>query len=364
VNKLGFGFLHLPMIEGTKEVDIEACKVLVDRFLTLGGRYFDTAYTYLGGQSEIALREALVKRHPRDSFAICDKLPGYKVKTPEDCERYFAEQLERCGVEKFDVFMLHWLNRENYAIAEQFDEFGFLRAVKARGQADKIGFSYHDSPELLDEILTAHPCVDVVLLQINYLDWRSPTLQAKELYEVVEKHGKELVVMEPVKGGTLAKLPEDAAAKLAAADPSVSPAGWAIRFAQSLPRVDIVLSGMNDVAQIEENLRDVPPLTESETAALMDVAASMRQSIAIACTGCGYCAPHCPNEIAIPQYFSLYNEYARAPGDGWKMEHIYHKHAEGHGKASDCVGYGACEAHCPQKLPIIETMAKVAKAFG
>lgn len=364
MNKLGFGFLRLPTLDESREVDLEACKALVDCYLARGGRYFDTAYTYLDGQSEIMLREALVKRYPRDAYEICDKMAGYQIQSPEDCERMLAEQLERCGVEKFDVYMLHWLNRENYAICEKFDELGFLERVKARGQADKIGFSYHDSPELLDEILTAHPSVDRVLLQLNYLDWNSPTLQAKELYEVAARHGKEIAVMEPVKGGSLAALPADVAAKLQEWNPGASPAEWALRFAQSLPGVHTVLSGMNTVAQVEENLQPVEPLTEQETAMLLELAESMRRKIAIACTGCGYCFSHCPNEIAIPQYFALYNAYAREPGEGWKMEHIYQKHSATYGKASDCVACGSCEAHCPQKLPIIETLQKVAAAFG
>ena len=366
MNKMGFGFLRLPTVEadGVKKIDFDMCCRLVDSFLAKGGRYFDTAYTYLKGESETMLRESLVKRHPRDAYMIADKLPGYKVKSYEDNEKYFAEMLERCGVEKFDVFMLHWLTAANYRIAEEMNEFGFLRDVKARGQADRIGFSFHDSTELLDEILTAHPEVDCVLVQINYLDWNSLTLQAKQLYDVIVKHGKSVMIMEPVKGGSLAKLPDDVAAKLAAVDPSMSPAAWALKFAQSLENVEVVLSGMNTLEQIDENMRDIEPISGDETAVLMEAAEMLRSTIAVPCTACGYCLSHCPKKLVIPEYMSLYNEVARNPGESWKMQHIYDSIAAKGGKASDCISCGMCEKNCPQKLEIIETLKKNAKAFG
>ena len=364
MNKLGFGFLRLPMVEadGEKHIDLELTCRMVDAFIGNGGKYFDTAYTYLGGKSETALRETLVKRYPRDSYIIADKLPGYKAKTYEDCQRYFDEQLERCGVEKFDVYMLHWLNRANYEVCERLDEFRFLRGLKARGLADRIGFSFHDSPELLDEILAKHPCVDIVQLQINYLDWLSPSLRAGECYDVARKHGKRVVVMEPVKGGSLAKLPEEAAKRLAGAL-NDSPARFALRFAQSLDNVDIVLSGMSDLAQVDENMRDMPPIADYEHALAMELAEIMRSSIAVPCTGCAYCASHCPMNIAIPEYFALYNEYARTPSDGWKMQHAYDGNARNRGKASDCIGCRQCEKNCPQKLSVAELLKNVAKAF-
>lgn len=363
MNKIGFGFLRLPMT-ADKQVDIEAAKRLVDRYMELGGRYFDTAYTYLRGNSETALREALVKRYPRDSYIIADKLPGYNVKTYADCRRYFNEQLERCGVEKFDVFMLHWLNADNYAIAEQQDEFRFLRELKEQGLADRIGFSYHDSPELLDEILTKHPCVDIVLLQINYLDWLSPALQAKACYDTAVRHGKQVIVMEPVKGGSLAALPEDVEALLKAADPAASSASWALRFAQSLDSVEIVLSGMNEVSQIAENMRDVAPITAGENEMLQRAAEMLRGNIAVGCTGCGYCLSHCPKNIAIPAYLALYNEYARTPKEGWKMGHAYAAIAREGGAASDCIDCKSCERGCPQKLEITSFLKKTAEAFN
>lgn len=364
MNKLGFGFLRLPMneINGEKRIDMELTRRMVDRFIEMGGKYFDTAYTYLGGQSETTLREALVRRYPRDSYIIADKLPGYKAKTYEDCKRYFDEQLVRCGVEKFDVYLLHWLNRANYDICEKLDEFRFLRELKEKGLADRIGFSYHDGPELLDEILTKHPCVDIVQLQINYLDWLSPALRAGECYDVARKHGKRVVIMEPVKGGSLAKLPENAVKRLADASTD-SPARFALRFAQSLDNVDIVLSGMSELAQVDENMRDMPRISNAEHALALEIAEMLRSYIAVPCTGCAYCAAHCPKKIAIPEYFALYNEYARMPGEGWKMQHAYDENAQTRGRASECIECRQCEINCPQGLEISGLLKKVAKAF-
>ncbi len=362
MNKLGFGFLRLPRLdsEDAKSIDWALLNSMVDAFLAGGGTYFDTAYTYLNGRSEEALRKALVERHPRESYQIADKLPGYQVKSPEDCEKFFQIQLERCGVDYFDVFMLHWLNPENYEIAEKFDEFGFLQKLKAEGRAKKIGFSYHGDAALLEKILTAHPEVDIVQLQINYLDWNDPAIEAGACYAVAVRYGKEVVVMEPVKGGTLANLPEEAQALLTACAPGESAASWALRFAQELENVSIVLSGMNTMEQLQDNLRDLPMLSVEEHAILDEVCGILNRSIAISCTGCRYCEPHCPNSIAIPDYFSIYNSYCRHPEDDWKMTPVYAKIAQTHGRASECIGCGQCEAHCPQNIKITDWLPKIA----
>ncbi len=362
MNKLGFGFLRLPMREG-QGIDWTLLNEMVDTFLAGGGTYFDTAYTYLNGLSEEALRRTVVERHPRNAFQIADKLPGYLVKEPEDCERFFQIQLERCGVTWFDVYMLHWLNPENYRTAEQFDEFGFLKAMKDRGLARKTGFSYHGSAALLDQILSAHPEVDVVQLQINYLDWNDPAIEAGACYETAVRHGKEVVVMEPVKGGTLANLPEEAHSLLSAYNPGESSASWAIRFAQDLEQVSVVLSGMNAMAQLQDNLRDLPALTEGEREVLGEVCMILNRSIAISCTSCRYCVSHCPNGIPIPDYFAIYNSYARHPEDGWKMQPVYEKLSQNRGRASDCTACGQCEAHCPQRIAVSGWMPKIAGAM-
>lgn len=366
MNKTGFGYLRLPQLEteAGKVVDLDAVNALTDEFLALGGNYFDTAYTYLEGRSEDALRRCLAERHPRERFRVATKLPGYKMKTIEQCGAAFAEQLHRCGVDYFDVYLLHWLNGRNYAMAEERNQFAFLQKLKAEGRVKETGFSYHDGPELLDEILKHHGEVDYVQLQLNYLDWESPALQARELYEVARRHGKRIIVMEPVKGGQLAKLPADAEALLRGYDPESSVASWAVRFVMGLPGVEIVLSGMNELSQVRDNMRELQPLTVEEKELLLRAAEIIRKDTAIPCTGCGYCTAGCPMSIPIPQYFALYNEYARTPEQGWKMGHAYRALAEKGGAATDCITCRMCEESCPQKLPITEQLKAVAKAFA
>lgn len=365
MNKTGFGFLRLPRLLSSEEksVDYETLNAMVDRFLELGGTYFDTAYTYLDGISEEAIRKSLVERHPRSSFLLADKLPGYLVKSYEECETYLEASLRRCGVTYFDVYLLHWLNETNYAIAETYKEFQFLQDCKSRGKAKKTGFSYHDGPELLDRILKAHPEVDYVQLQINYLDWDSVTLQARQCYEVAASHGKQIVVMEPVKGGSLAKIPQDVERALKACRPQDSVASWAIRFAASLPQVQTVLSGMNTMEQMEDNMRFLEPISEAESRLLNQAAETIRSKTAVPCTGCGYCVSHCPMSVPIPSYFAIYNDYARYPGECWKMQHAYASVSRKASKASDCIGCRQCEHNCPQKIEIPSFLAKVADAF-
>ena len=365
MNKTGFGFLRLPRLDpgDEKSIHYEILNPMVDRFLELGGRYFDTAWTYLNGLSEEALRKSLVERHPRDSFILADKLPGYLCKTYDDCSTYFEECLHRCGVDYFDVYLLHWLNEKNYAIAEQLDEFRFLQELKAQGRVKKTGFSYHDSPELLDRILTAHPEVDYVQLQINYLDWDSPAIQARNCYDIAVGHGKKVIVMEPVKGGSLAKLSQEGERLLKQIRPHDSVASWAIRFASTLPEVEIVLSGMNTMEQLEDNMRPLDPVTQKEWEVLKEVSEIIRANTAIGCTACGYCFPHCPVNMPIPEYFALYNDYARYPGEDWKIQGNYDILSRSRVPASACVACGQCEAHCPQKIGIISWLKKASEKF-
>lgn len=362
MNKLGFGFLRLPQKEN-QELDWLLIETMVDEFLARGGTYFDTAYTYLDGKSEEAVRRALVERHPRSSFQIADKLPSWKVTCFEDRERFFQEQCDRCGVDYFDVYLLHWLNRENYTLAERFDEFGFLRHLKAAGRIGKLGFSYHGDAVTLEKILDTHPEVEVVQLQINYLDWDDPAMEAHKCYDIAARHGKDIVVMEPVKGGTLANLPDEAVELLRKMLPEESPAAWAIRFAQSLEQVKIVLSGMNTLKQLQDNLRDREPLTVPEYHLLEKVAAIIADNTAIPCTGCRYCVKECPKNIAIPDYFRIYNGYHRFPAEGWKMEPVYASVAQKNGKASDCIHCRTCEHNCPQRIPITQWLEKISETF-
>ncbi|WP_253288395.1 aldo/keto reductase [Intestinibacter bartlettii] len=358
MNKLGFGFLRLPQIDEDK-IDFETLNKMVDLFLEKGGKYFDTAYTYLDGNSEIALRECVVKRYPRDSFLICDKLPSWYIKSYEDCNVYFEKQLKRCGVDYFDVYMIHWLNETNYSICEKYDQFKFLRNLKKEGKAKKIGFSYHDNAKLLDKILDDHPEVDYVQLQINYLDWNSSSIESKKCCEVAKAHNKKVIVMEPVKGGTLANLPDDATKILKNINKDDSIASWAIRFTQSIEQVEIVLSGMNSIEQVIDNMKDIKPLCNYEFEALDNVCKIIESNTAIACTGCGYCKKDCPIDIAIPKYFSLYNELYRYPHEDWKIKPVYNKITTLNGKPSDCIECKNCENNCPQKIEITSWLKKI-----
>ena len=361
INKLGFGFLRLPKKD--KEIDWSAVNEMVDVYLAGGRTLFDTCYTYLDGLSEAAIKRCVALRKPRESFQLSEKLPGYLFHSYEDCQTYFEEELERCGVEWFDILMLHWLNDVNYAKAEKYDEFRFLREKKAEGKAKRIGFSFHGSAELLERILQAHPEVDVVLLQINYLDWESVGIQSRLCYETCVRHGKAVFVMEPVKGGTLSSLPEEAEVMLRRVHPDWTPSDWALRFVQSLPAVEICLSGMAAVSQVEANIRPFEPLTEEEIALLAEVAKIIEQKTAVPCTSCRYCVSHCPKKIPIPQYFRMLNELHRYPREGWKIKPTYQQLAQTAGKASDCIGCRSCEKHCPQHIEISEQMKTIVKSF-
>ncbi|MBR6522592.1 MAG: aldo/keto reductase [Oscillospiraceae bacterium] len=362
MNEIGFGFLRLPQNED-KTIDYERLNPMVDRFLELGGRYFDTAYTYLDELSEEAIRKSLTERHERSSFVLSDKLPGFKFTSYEECRACFERQLQRCGVDYFDIYLLHGLNEENYQIARENGQFRLLRELKAEGKAGRIGFSYHDTPQLLDKILTEHPEVDVVLLQINYLDWNSKAIRAAECYDVAVKHAKQIMVMEPVKGGTLAKLPEKAENILRELRPDDSMARWAVRFAAGLEQVEVMLSGMGAIEQIEENMRPLEPLTEGERETLERCARIIRKDTAVACTGCSYCVGGCPRDIPIPEYFALYNEYRRNRNEDWKIQPAYDALAKKYKKASECIGCRTCDDLCPQRLSAAQYIAEVAATF-
>lgn len=361
INKLGFGFLRLPKSEDGYNWD--SINDMVDLFMAGGGTFFDTCYTYLDGNSELGIKKCVVQRKKRNTFQLCEKLPGYRFKSYGDCQKYFEEALERCGVDWFDILMLHWLNDKNYATAELCDEFRFLREKKAEGSAKRIGFSYHGDAALLDRILTVHPEVDVVLIQLNYLDWESEGIQSRKCYETCVKHGKKVIVMEPVKGGTLASIPEEAELLLRSVHPDWTPADWALRFAQSLPAVEICLSGMNSMEQIQTNIGLFDPLSEFEVDILQKAAGIIRGKTAIDCTGCAYCVTHCSKKIPIPQYIKLYNEIVRYPGDDWKISPAYKQMASLYSSASDCISCHSCEKHCPQNLGIAEYMKQIAEQF-
>ena len=361
MNKLGFGFLRLP--KNHDQYDMDTLNQMVDLYLSQGRNYFDTCYTYLKGNSELMLKKCVVERYPRETYQIADKLPGYMCKCEEDNLKYFNEELERCGVDYFDVYMLHWLNEENYQIAQRYHQFEFIQGLKEKGLAKRIGFSYHDSADLLDTILKEHPEIDVVQLQINYLDWESQGIQSQKCYEVCKKYKKSIIVMEPVKGGSLALLPKEAEAVLKQIHPDWSSAKWALAFVESLDQVEICLSGMNSITQMQENLLDFDPLNKQEIELLAKIVEMIKKNTAIQCTGCRYCVDHCPKGILIPDYFAMYNELYRYPSEDWKVIPSYIQMTKKAGKAQACIQCGSCARHCPQHLEIPALMKDVSKVL-
>ena len=368
--KLGFGLMRLPLTDPNDgaSVDVELLKTMVDAFLEKGFTYFDTAWMYCGFQSECAIREALVKRHPRDSYTLADKLHAGFLKTKEDRERIFQEQLKKTGVDYFDYYLLHDVGTDHYKTYQELDCFRWLEEKKAQGLARHIGFSYHDNAELLDRVLTEHPEVEFVQLQLNYLDWDSEGVQSRKCYETAVKHGKPVIVMEPVKGGTLARVPESVEKMFREPRPEMSIPSWAIRFAASLEHVMVVLSGMSNMEQLLDNtdyMADFQPLSAQEQALVKKAVDAINSTIAIPCTGCSYCTEGCPQRIAIPKYFSLYNaDLQEIKEKSWRPQGEYYTRLTmNFGKASDCLECGQCEQVCPQHLPIIRHLKDVAARF-
>ena len=371
MKKLGFGLMRLPTLDPNDpaKVDLEQVKKMVDLFMEKGFTYFDTAWMYNGFASECVAKAALVDRYPRDSFTLATKLHSAFFNSLEDRDKVFNEQLRKTGAGYFDYYLLHGVEASRYPHYEKFDCFNWLLEKKRQGLVKHAGFSFHDSPELLDKILTKYPEMEFVQLQINYLDWDSPWIHSREVYETAVRHGKPIIVMEPVKGGTLAKVPAEAEKLLKEREPDLSIASWAIRYAAGLNNVMVVLSGMSTIEQMRDNLsymQDFKPLTEDEIALTRRVASIINSQIAVPCTGCSYCTEGCPMQIAIPQYFSLYNEDMREDmaHKGWTINFTnYEKLAEHFGKAGDCIGCGQCESVCPQHLPIIEKLRDVSAHF-
>ena len=368
-NKLAFGLMRLPQLDenDAASIDIERVKRMVDTFMEAGFNYFDTAAPYHGKHSEIAFREAVVKRYPRERYTITDKLTLGMIEKAEDMKVFFEEQFERLGVDYIDIYLLHALGKESYAKAQSFKAFEFAAEKKTEGKVKHIGFSFHDTAEVLEQILTEHPEVEYVQLQLNYLDWEDENVQARKCYEVAVKHGKKILVMEPVKGGALAKVSPEVEKLFKDYSPDASIASWAVRFCASLEHVVMVLSGMSDETQVADNvgyMKEFVPLDEKEMALVEKAADIIRNDIAIACTGCAYCVDDCPMNIAIPDYFKIYNHLKQFQGTSEKWDRQkYAKKAEERGKASDCIECGLCEGHCPQHLSIREYLKDVTEAL-
>jgi len=356
--KLGFGLMRLPEKDG--KIDHEHLCRMVDAYMEAGMNYFDTAYVYHGGNSEKAIREALVKRWPRDRFMLATKLPAWCMKEEADRDRIFNEQLERCGVDYFDFYLLHSIedggNGETY---ERLDCFRWGRRKKAEGKIRHFGFSFHGSPAYLTQVLDAHPEVEFVQIQLNYADWKNPVVRSGELYEILHSRNIPMIIMEPVKGGTLAALKPELEEMYRAVRPSASAASWALRFVGSLPGVMTILSGMSTEEQMKDNIGTFTafePLSEEEKQLVDRVRTIMLNVPQIGCTSCRYCTPGCPMNIAIPDVFRAVNTMTLY-GDEFRPKTFYNGLiGQGHGRASDCIGCGQCEGVCPQHLPIIDLL--------
>ena len=359
--RLGFGLMRLPESEG--KIDIKQVCEMVDSYMKTGMNYFDTAYVYHGGKSEVAAREALVKRYPRDSFMLATKLPAWELHSQKDIERVFNEQLERAGVEYFDYYLLHSIeDGYNYDTYVKYDCFDWCMKRKAEGKIKHFGFSYHGSCELLEEILDKHPEVEFVQIQLNYLDRTNPVVRSQGLYEILHKRNIPIIVMEPVRGGMLANMAPDIEAKFKKRQPDRSVASWALRYVASLPGVMTTLSGMSNMEQMEDNIRtftDFEPMSDDELTIINEVTEELLGMPQIGCTACKYCVDGCPMKISIPDVFRTINTLRRYPDD-WRSKNFYSGLISRSGKASDCIACGQCERVCPQHLPITELMKEAA----
>ena len=361
IPKLGFGLMRLPMNDG--EVDLELLKSMIDLYMENGFTYFDTAYPYVNGKSEKIVKDLITKRFPRDTYQLATKMPVWLCKKTEDFQPLFDEQLERTGAQYFDYYLLHALDRERMVIMDEIGGWDFLKQIKDQGLVKHIGFSFHDTADILDQILTSHPETEFVQLQINYVDWEDDKVQSRLCYEVAMKHNVPVIIMEPVKGGNLAGMTPSIQEMFKEAQPDLSIASWAFRYAGSKDKLVTVLSGMSNMEQLEDNIKcmsDFKPLSTSEEKVIADVIDELSKVETIPCTDCKYCVEDCPVNINIPGILATFNTY-KTYGDLENIKSRYSWLIKNNGKASECIACGLCEGHCPQHIQIIDSLAKFAE---
>lgn len=360
--KKNFGFGCMRIKNEDNVVDLDEFSKMVDLFMESGFNYFDTAHGYLNGNSETAVRECLAKRYDRSRFVLTDKLSDGFFEKEEDIKPLFSAQLEACGVEYFDFYLFHAVNGRNYEKYKATNAFGVAQELKKDGKIKHVGMSFHDNARVLDKILSEQPTIEVVQLQFNYLDYDSPVVESRECYEVCKKHGKPVIVMEPVRGGKLVRLPDEAKEVFDALGGTY--AGYAIRYCASFDNVFMVLSGMETVDMVAENvnvMKDFQPLSAEENEAVDKVRAILKKQNEIPCTACRYCTDGCPAEIPIPDIIACYN--SKTAHQNWDGKWFYNDRTDGKGKASDCIQCGQCEYICPQHLNIREVLENAAQVF-
>ncbi len=364
MSKLGFGLMRLPEKDGS--IDLDTVCRMVDSYIAAGFNYFDTAYVYHGGKSEVAARECIVKRYPRESFCLATKLPAWCIKSADDRDRIFNEQLERSGVDYFDFYLLHSIEEgNNLDTYEKFDCFGWGLKKKAEGKIRHLGFSFHGTPSTLSKVLDEHPETEFVQIQLNYLDLDNPVVESGKLYDILTKRNIPIIIMEPVKGGSLASPPPEILSSFKAARPDKSAASWALRFVGSLPGVMTILSGMSNLEQMNDNIGTFSrfePLSDSEKSLVQRAADILRGTPTIGCTACRYCCDGCPRGIKIPDIFRLSNTVTMYM-ESWRAENYYNVHIAPVARASDCIACGQCESVCPQHLPVIRLLKEAAAQF-
>ena len=362
-SKLGFGLMRLPK-DKQGQIKLDEVQRMVDSYMERGFNYFDTAYVYEG--SEEAIRQTLVEKYPRDVYTLADKLPAWKLTCQEDVERIFQESLNRTGVDYFDFYLLHSVEKSHYPTYEKYQCFDFIQEMKKQGKIKYMGFSFHDDADFLDKVLTEHPEIDFVQLQLNYLDWENGVIQSRRNYEVARKHHKPIIVMEPIKGGTLASFSDDIERIYKDYTPQKSIASWAMRYVASLDGVMTILSGMSNAQQMNDNLDTMThfeKINNEEAKLIKQVTDQVLSYPTIPCTKCRYCTPGCPMRIQIPDLFTAYNS-AKMYGENRRYQTYYKDHSTGdYQPAKACIACGQCESVCPQHLEIISLLKEVSEVF-